>query len=260
MLEEHWVHLQWAPVATLNSYITLEHWSIMEMVGCLWKCKLHKLQVRLVLLRGKRAVRAEPEQGTGLGVGEELGVRLCQEWSLVNLWMLDRQTLCTCNPLFLAFSQQGSGRTNNRKSKLKKKLLCSSKCSTKEKNILPYCIYRKYLNISFKESKINTETATDVTVSSSLQHPPFPCSCFKEMMTRSCFHLLQPQPLSQLFWIQKFDQDVGTAELQQQSDMSMSSEVTGSPQGRQELTASTTGCEGAAVTYRKHPCVARPNK
>lgn len=67
MLAECWGHLQCAPVATLNKYITLQHWSIMEMVGCLWKCRLDRLQVRLVLLRGKHAVRVKPEQGTGLG-------------------------------------------------------------------------------------------------------------------------------------------------------------------------------------------------
>lgn len=31
-----------------------------------WRCELDKLQVRLVLPRGQRAVWAEPEQGTGL--------------------------------------------------------------------------------------------------------------------------------------------------------------------------------------------------
>lgn len=90
-------------------------------MGCLWKCRLDRLQLRLVLLRGKHAVRAEPEQGTGLG-WERNGAWDCQEWSLVNLWMLERQTLCSCNPLLLAFSQQGSGWTNNHKSKLKKNI------------------------------------------------------------------------------------------------------------------------------------------
>lgn len=66
-------------------------------------------------------MRAEPEQGTGLG-WERNGAWDCQEWSLVNLWMLERQTLCSCNPLLLAFSQQGSGWTNNHKSKLKKNI------------------------------------------------------------------------------------------------------------------------------------------
>lgn len=84
----------------------------MEVVGSLWRCKLDKLQVRLVLLRG------EPKQSMVLGVGAGFGAGLCQEWSLVNLWIPDRRTLCPCNPLLLAFPQQGSGWTNDHKSKV----------------------------------------------------------------------------------------------------------------------------------------------
>lgn len=87
------------------------------MVGSPSRCKLNKLQVRLLLREGERAVRAEPEQGMGLGVGEGFGAGLHQEWSLVNLWIPERRTLCTCN-LLLAFPQQGSGWTNDHKSKV----------------------------------------------------------------------------------------------------------------------------------------------
>lgn len=64
-------------------------------------------------------MRAEPEQGRGLGVREGFRARLRQEWSLVKLWIPDRWTLCICNPLLLAFPQQGSGWTNDHKSKVR---------------------------------------------------------------------------------------------------------------------------------------------
>ena len=119
MPAERWVHLQRTSVATLNRYMSLPHCSVTtEVVGSLWRCQLDKLQVRLVLLRWERAVRTEPEQGMGLGVGEGFGAGLRQEWSLVDLWIPDRRTLCTCNPL-LAFPQQGSGWTDDHKSKVK---------------------------------------------------------------------------------------------------------------------------------------------
>lgn len=45
----------------------------MEVVASRWQRKLDKLQVRLVLRGGEPAAKAEPEQGTGLRVGEGLG-------------------------------------------------------------------------------------------------------------------------------------------------------------------------------------------
>lgn len=71
-----------------------------------WRCELDKLQVRLVLPRGERAVWAEPGQGTGPGWewgSEQAGLR--PEWSAVNLWIRDRRSVT----LLLAFAQQGSG-------------------------------------------------------------------------------------------------------------------------------------------------------
>lgn len=47
-----------------------------------------KLQERLVVPGGERAVWAEPEQGTGLA-WESGSV---QEWSLANLWILERRS------------------------------------------------------------------------------------------------------------------------------------------------------------------------
>lgn len=58
----------------------------------------------------------------------------------------------------------------------------------------------------------------------------------------------------------EFGQDVGTTASEQQSDISVSSEVTGRPRGRQELAASTTGWKGEAVTHRNHSCAVRQNE
>lgn len=57
------MHLQQTPVAISNRYVQCN-----SADGDRFRrCELVKLQVRLVLPRGERAVWAEPEQGTGLG-------------------------------------------------------------------------------------------------------------------------------------------------------------------------------------------------
>lgn len=94
MPAERWVHLQRAPTTTLNRYMSRPHHNVTtEAVGSLCRCKLDKLQVKLVLPRGESAERAEPEQDTGLGVGEGFRAGLHQEWSPVNLWIPDRRIL-----------------------------------------------------------------------------------------------------------------------------------------------------------------------
>jgi len=93
MPAERWVHLQQAPAATLHRYTWLpDHSVTMEAVGSLRGCKLDKLQVRVVLPRGERAARAEPEQGTGWGVQEGFRAGLRRERSLANLWIDPGQT------------------------------------------------------------------------------------------------------------------------------------------------------------------------